>query len=164
VITAWLTKVGLTIHPDKTRVCNAWEESFDFLGYSFGTKRRFLTGTRFLGASPSKKAQRRLKDRVNTLLYRGNPAPWPELREALNRLIAGWANYFSFGWTGDGDTAIHWHVAQRARHFLRKRHKLPRGSGRFSLVEVYGPRVGILDIWRYRKRAASRMPSGEASP
>jgi RNA-directed DNA polymerase len=164
VITAWLTKVGLTIHPDKTRVCDAWEEPFDFLGYTFGVRRRFPTGTRFLAPVPSKKAQKRLKDRVKALLYRGNPTPWPELREALNRQIAGWANYFSFGWTGHADAAIHWHVAQQARRFLRKRHKLPRGSGRFSRVEVYGPGVGILEIWRYRKRVASRTPSGEASP
>jgi len=148
VITAWLTKVGLTIHPDKTRVCDAWEEPFDFLGYTFGVQRRFPTGTRFLAPVPSKKAQKRLKDRVKALLYRGNPTPWPELREELNRLIAGWANYFSFGWTGYADAAIHWHVAQQARRFLRKRHKLPRGSGRFSRVEVYGPGVGILEIWR----------------
>jgi hypothetical protein len=163
VITAWLTKVGLTIHPDKTRVCDAWEEPFDFLGYTFGVQRRFPTGTRFLAPVPSKKAQKRLKDRVKALLYRGNPTPWPELREELNRLIAGWANYFSFGWTGYADAAIHWHVAQQARRFLRKRHKLPRGSGRFSRVEVYGPGVGILEIWRYRKRAGSRTPATQLS-
>jgi hypothetical protein len=40
-----------------TRVCDAWEEPFDFLGYAFGVQRRFPTGTRFLAPVPSKKAQ-----------------------------------------------------------------------------------------------------------
>lgn len=124
--------------------------------------------SRRVRASWARCPRRRLRDgsRIGStpLLYRGNPTPWSELREELNRLVTGWANDFSFGWTGEADTAIHWHVAQRARRLRLERHKLPRGSGRFSLVEVYGPTVGVLDVWRYRKRAASCMPSGEASP
>jgi Group II intron, maturase-specific domain len=48
-------------------------------------------------ARPSKKAQKRLKEKINTLLFRGNPTPWPELHTRLNRLLLGWAEYFSFG-------------------------------------------------------------------
>jgi len=35
----WLEKVGLAIHPTKTRLCHAREEPFDFLGYTFGPTR-----------------------------------------------------------------------------------------------------------------------------
>ena len=149
-VTRWLVKLGLAIHPDKTRLCFAWESSFDFLGYTFGPMRHWRTGKRFLGAQPSKKAQKRLKEKVNTLLYRGNPVPWPELRIRLNLLLRGWANYFSFGLTGNTDTAIWRHVAQRARRFLLKRHKLrPQGAGRFSTWEIYGS-AGGFDLCKYR--------------
>jgi hypothetical protein len=30
----WMTRIGLTLNEDKTRVCHARCESFDFLGYS----------------------------------------------------------------------------------------------------------------------------------
>ena len=163
LMTAWLRKIGLAIHPEKTRVCNVWQESIDFLGYTFGRTRRFPTGARVLIAEPSKKSRRRFKERVDALLYRGNPTPWPQLRSELNRLLTGWASYFSFGWTGGADTSIHWHVAKRVRRFLLKRHKLPRGSSRFGKGEVYGS-VGVLDLWRHRRGAAPCMPSGEASP
>lgn len=163
LISAWLRRIGLRIHPEKTRVCHAWEESFEFLGYAFGPTRRFPTGTRFLKAEPSKKAQKRLKQEINRRLYRGNPRPWPELCRDLNRLLGGWANYFSFGWTGRADAAICWHVAQRVRRFLCKRHKLSRGSGRFDKQEIFGP-LGVLNLLEYRKRAAPCTPSGEASP
>ncbi len=150
LVTRWLVKLGLAIHPDKTRLCFAWEEPFDFLGYTFGPMRHWRTGRRFLGAQPSKKAQKRLKEKINALLYRGNPAPWPELRVQLNRQLRGWANYFSFGLPENADAAIWWHTAQRARRFLCKRHKLrSQGAARFSAWEIYGS-AGVLELRQYR--------------
>lgn len=160
LVSRWLAKLGLTIHPDKTRLCFAWKEPFDFLGYTFRSVERVTTGRRVLTAIPSEKARKRLKQKVNRLLYRGNPAPWPELRDQLNRLLIGWANYFSFGWTSGADAAVWWHVARRVRRFLCKRHKLPpQGSARFSAYEVYGS-AGVLDICLYqRKRRAANASS-----
>jgi RNA-directed DNA polymerase len=36
MVSHWLEKLGLAIHPTKTRLCHAREEPFDFLGYTFG--------------------------------------------------------------------------------------------------------------------------------
>lgn len=152
LVTRWLAKLGLTIHPVKTRTCYARAEPFDFLGYTFGPVVHWRTGRRVLVASPSKKSVHRLKEKVSTLLYRGNPAPWPELRTRLNSVLRGWANYFSFGWTAGADAAIWWHVAGRTRRFLRKRHKIrSAGTGRFSAWEVYGS-AGVLDLGAYRRQ------------
>ena len=147
LVDRWMKRLGLAIHPEKTRLCEAWRESFDFLGYTFGPVWRFDRRSRHIGARPSKKAQKRLKEKINALLYRGNPQPWPELRERLNRLLLGWVEYFRFGGTNQAYGAIRWHVAQRARSFLRRRHKLPRGTGRFGAEEVYG-RCGVVDLGR----------------
>jgi RNA-directed DNA polymerase len=133
-----------------TRLCQTREEPFDFLGYTFGPARHWLTGKRFLSARPTKKAQKRLKEKINALLYRGNPTPWPELQARLNQLLKGWAGYFSFGYTGDADQAIRWHVAGRVRRFLCRRHKLPPGTGHFGFSEVYGKKVGVTDIRQLR--------------
>jgi RNA-directed DNA polymerase len=151
-VSRWLSKIGLTIHPTKTRLCYAREEPFDFLGYTFGPDRHWRTGKRILVAQPSKKAQKRLKEKVNTLLHRGNPMPWPELRDRLNRLLQGWAEYFSFGWTGRSHQAVRSHVAHRVRRFLCRRHKLRiGGTGRFGWEEVHGER-GVLDLLHLQKR------------
>lgn len=126
------------------------EESFDFLGYTFGPARHWQTGKRFIAARPSKKSQKRLKEKINTLLYRGNPTPWPELRVRLNRLLRGWTEYFSFGQTNQAYSAIHWHVGVRVRRFLCRRHKLRvGGTARFGFGEVYGE-MGVLDLYQRR--------------
>lgn len=151
LVSRWLEKLGLKIHPTKTRLCHAREEPFDFLGYTFGPARHWQTGKRILSVWPSKKAQKKLKEKVNTLLFRGNPTPWPGLRTRLNRLVSGWAEYFSFGFTGQADNAIGRHVAERVRRFLCRRHKLRvRGTSRFGYAEVYG-KVGVIDIHQTRR-------------
>jgi RNA-directed DNA polymerase len=154
LVSQWLEKLGLAIHPTKTRLCQVWEESFDFLGYTFGPTRHWQTGKLFLSARPSKKAQRRLKAKVNALLLRGNPMPWPELRTRLNRLLSGWAEYFSFGFTAEADQAVRWHTAGRVRRFLSRRHKLPRGTGHFGFTEVYG-KAGVIDLHQVRLKRSS---------
>jgi RNA-directed DNA polymerase len=155
LVSRWLEKLGLTIHPTKTRLCHAQEEPFDFLGYTFGPARHWLTGKRFISAQPSKKAQKRLKEKVNTLLHRGNPTPWPKLQDRLNRLLSGWAEYFSFGYTGQAYDAVGWHVRERVRRFLCRRHKLRvSGTSRFGSSEVHG-KVGVIDI---RQRRLQRSP------
>jgi RNA-directed DNA polymerase len=152
LVSRWLEKLGLTIHPTKTRLCHAREEPFDFLGYTFGPVRHWRTGIRFIGARPSKKSQKRIKEKINTLLFRGNPASWPQLQDRLNRLVLGWAEYFSFGFTGQADDAIRWHVLERVRRFLCRRHKLRvSGTARFGYTEVFGG-LGVVDILKMRLR------------
>ncbi len=150
-VSRWLTKLGLKIHPAKTRLCYVEEESFDFLGYTFGPFRHWRTGRKILSAQPSKKSQKKLKVKINLLLYPGNPTPWPELRSRLNRLLTGWAEYFQFGYTTQADQAVKWHVATRVRQLLRRRHKLPSGTSRFGFLEVYG-KVGVADLHQVRRR------------
>ncbi|MDQ2630965.1 MAG: group II intron reverse transcriptase/maturase [Actinomycetota bacterium] len=150
LVSRWLAKLGLAIHPTKTRLCHAREEPFDFLGHTFGPARHWRTGKRFISVHPSKKAQKRLKEKINTLLHRGNPTPWPELRDRLNRLLLGWVEYFSFGQTNRAYSAIWWHVSERVRRFLCRRHKLRVAeTGRFGIGEIYGE-VGIVNIQQTR--------------
>jgi RNA-directed DNA polymerase len=148
-VSRWLEKLGLRLHPVKTRLCDARKEPFDFLGYTFGPDRHWRTGRKWISAQPSKKSQKKLKEKVNLLLYPGNPTPWRKLRPRLNRLLTGWAEYFRFGYTPKAYQALRWHVANRVRQFLRRRHKLPSGTGRFGLLEVYG-KVGVIDLHQVR--------------
>src|SRR5215472_12161602 len=92
-----MTRLGLTLNRGKTRLCNARQERFDFLGYSFGPHCFRQTGRWFIGASPSKKSVQRLKDKVSATLVAGNLGPWPEVCGTLNRMVRGWCGYFSPG-------------------------------------------------------------------
>jgi RNA-directed DNA polymerase len=133
-----LAAIGLTLNETKTCIRDAREDHFDFLGYTFGPERN-LDGRRYLGAKPSKKAVRRLKEKVRTLLRPGNQSPWPTVAKELNRALIGWSNYFNYGTRRVAYRAVDNYVAERVRHFLRRRHKVPtRGTRVFGWDRVFG--------------------------
>ena len=51
-----VTRMGVTLNEAKTSIRQARQESFDFLGYTFGPHRYKKDGRWYLGASPSKKS------------------------------------------------------------------------------------------------------------
>ncbi len=85
-----MTGLGLSLNEAKTSVKDARKEGFDFLGYTLGPKFDPRDGRTYLGASPSRKSVQRLKDKFGDLLTSGTKAPWPQVRNRLNRLLAGW--------------------------------------------------------------------------
>ena len=57
---AIMGKLKLTVNEEKTRVCKIPEETFDFLGYTFGRLYSPKTGKARLGMRPSKKSIQRM--------------------------------------------------------------------------------------------------------
>jgi len=144
-------RIGLQLNESKTSVKDGRRDNFNFLGYTFGPMIWRKNGARYLGASPSRKAEKRLCERVKGLLYRGNPTPWPELCQRLNRLLTGWANYFSYGSRSRIYCRTDRYVEDRVRRFLRKRHKITgQGTRRFAHDVIYGER-GVVCLMNLKK-------------
>jgi RNA-directed DNA polymerase len=143
-----MAKLGLTLNEAKTSLKDARKERFDFLGYSFGPHWFKKNGKWYLGASPSKKSMQRLKTNVGDRLVPANVAPWEDVRDELNSMLLGWSYYFSYGATAGAYKHVDWHVYQRARDFLTRRHKVQgRGTARFSCDIVYGE-LGLIRLER----------------
>ena len=77
------------------RAKHARREQFNFLGYSFGPQSLRRDGPVYLAASPSRKSAQRLKDKIGTMLGTGDKRPREEVVTDLNRVLRGWAIYFS---------------------------------------------------------------------
>lgn len=143
-----MMRLGLTLNEAKTSVKDARQESFDFLGYTFGPHRFRKDGHWYLGASPSKRSVQRLKAKIGDLLVPGNQSPWPTACRQLNRLLRGWSAYFGYGTRLQAYRAVDNHVYESVRHFLVRRHKVRgRGTQRFPYTEVFGP-FGVLHLRR----------------
>jgi RNA-directed DNA polymerase len=150
-----VARMGVTLNEAKTSIKQARQESFNFLGYTFGPHRYKKDGHRYLGASPSKKAVARIKAKVRELLVPGNTGTWEEVRRRLNQILRGWASYFSYGTRADAYRAVRNYVYESVRHFLRRRHQVQsRGTSRFSKETVYGE-LGVLQVRRAQLEARS---------
>ena len=110
-------RIGLTLNEAKTRIVDGHEESFDFLGYTYGPERSRKDGHWYLSAKPSKKSVKRVKEAVRKVLRPGNQQPWSEVVSRLNRILRGWANYFSHGTRLMGYRAVDQYVVQACATF-----------------------------------------------
>jgi RNA-directed DNA polymerase len=117
-----VTRMGVTLNEAKTSIKEARQESFNFLGYTFGPHRYKKDGRWYLGASPSKKAVTRIKEKVGQLLVPSNTGTWEEARNRLNQILRGWSAYFSYGTRVAAHDAVDRYVYESVRHFLRRRH------------------------------------------
>jgi RNA-directed DNA polymerase len=150
-----MTRIGLTLNEAKTSIRQARQERFDFLGYTFGPHRYRKDGHWYLGAGPSKKSVSRVRQKIGEVLRPGNVQPWEKVRDQLNRILRGWAAYFSQGTRLMAYRAVDHHVYTRVRLFLIRRHKAPsRGAGRYPDTEVFGS-FGVL---RLRSIHLSSLP------
>ena len=116
-----MARLGLTVNEAKTRLARLPEESFDFLGYTIG---RFYgkDGATYLGTSPSRKAVRRLLQRIHDATTPHKHAESPDLRvAAINRLVRGWAAYFNQGPVLPAYRVVRWYVQRRLQRWLVRR-------------------------------------------
>lgn len=145
----WFQQMGLTLNEQKTRLCNGRREPFTFLGYTLGPMVYRTDGHGYLGAAPAKKAVQRIKGRIRQILGSGNQAPWEPVRAELNSVLRGWAAYFSSGTRLMAYRAVDQYVAQRVRHFLRRRHQVPtRGTRRYPSERIFGE-LGVFHLRRF---------------
>lgn len=84
-------RLGLTVHPEKTRVVNNMKDPFVFLGHEF--KQGYWV-------KPSDKSIKKFKSRIKEITKRNQTVNIEQLvKDVLNPYLRGWGNYFG-----------HWHV------------------------------------------------------
>jgi RNA-directed DNA polymerase len=121
-----LTRLGLTLHPDKTRVVYVGDgqQGFDFLGFhcrKVGSWR--VRGRRYLHRWPSRRAMQRVRDHIKAITaprYRLRE-PVQTLVDELNRLLRGWGAYFRVGTASGQFRQVDDYVRERLALFLSKK-------------------------------------------
>jgi RNA-directed DNA polymerase len=119
VVQQWTTEADLTLHPDKTKIVDAQETSFDFLGYRFERGRRY----------PRPKSLQKLKDAIRAKTKRTSGESLPKIINDLTPRLRGWFEYFKHSHRYTFRNLDGW-IRMRLRSILRKRlGKQGRGRG-----------------------------------
>ena len=148
-----MQRLKLTVNEAKTRLCRLPDDSFDFLGYTIGRCYSSKTGRAYLGTRPSKKAVQRVCREISELTQRRWLLVDIEDRVTrLNRLMAGWSNYFCLGPVSKAYSVVDHHACRRLRRWLCKKHKVQgRGTTRYSDENLYRE-LGLIKL-RERTRS-----------
>ena len=144
-----LTRLGLELHPEKTRKVNLYDgrEGFDFLGCHlhkrmsgkmWEQKRERLY---FLHRWPSQRSMKRIKQRVKALTPRGRCHE--DIRDViaiLNPVLRGWSNYFRSGNAAQRFNQLDSYVWRRMRSLRierKGRHLKPGEMDRWTRDSFY---------------------------
>ena len=139
-----LARLGLELHPDKTRKVELRDGNagFDFLGCHLHKRMSGRIWERdgrklyFLHRWPSQRSMKRIRQRVKELTPSGRcHADLRDVISALNPVLRGWGNYFKTGNAAKRFNQLDGYVWKRLRNLrlLRKgRHLRPREAERWT--------------------------------
>ena len=143
-----MEKLGLKVNEDKMRLCRVPEETFEFLGYSFGRCYSTKTGKVYIGTRPSQKKVKGIMERISQRTGQDTlkQETTEKVRE-LNALVMGWGNYFKLGPVSKAYRAVDAHCRYRMRQWLCAKHQRqgswhPSLSGRVSLRDARTGPIG----------------------
>ena len=118
LVQQWTMAVGLTLHPEKTRIVDATKQGgFDFLGYHFERGYRW----------PRRKSIKKFKDMIRVKTKRANGQSLQVVIANVNRTTRGWFGYFKHS---------HRYTFRPLDQFIRMRLRslLRRRSGRRGIA------------------------------
>jgi len=119
-----LGQLGLSLNAEKTRVLDSRQEGFNFLGFDIKVRKSPRTGRSYPHIRPSRKAQRRIKAEIKNLTCRRTLAlPTEVIIQRLNEVVRGWVGYFYYGNCSKDFSALRWHLEERVRTYLRRKHQ-----------------------------------------
>ena len=142
----YLDRMGLLINTEKSKLVNAKEQCFDFLGFRFRYGQSiFSSNDKFWSISPKPKSQKKIRQKINLKLKSIGHYPAASVVDELNPIIRGWMNYYKI------DKVSHTQVAFKDledylrnrlfRYYNRKSQRKSRLYGQqafVKLVKEYG--------------------------
>lgn len=159
-----MERLGLQLHPEKTRMVDIGrgKDDFVFLGWTIRKRRSVQRNPRnhYVQRWPSPKAMKRVRERIHDLTeVRGNPcSSVGEVIESVNPVLRGWGNYFR---TGNADAKF----TQVDRYTWERitRWQLRRGGQRTRYRPARWPEARLNSMGLYRLRGTVNYPAQATS-
>jgi group II intron reverse transcriptase/maturase len=142
-----MERIGLTVNEDKTRLVKMPEDKFIFLGYEFCSIYSWKQKRMYIGAKPASKSITNLKEKIHekTAANMGCLEA-SQIVKVMNRIIRGWANYFSSGSVTKAYKILSRYIISRFRHWLGRKHKWKtKNHKEFNDQSLYD-KYNLLDI------------------
>jgi RNA-directed DNA polymerase len=148
-----MRKLKLTVNARKTRTCSVPEETFTFLGFTFGRRFSWRTGQAYVAPAPATKKVQAICDQISAATERRTV--WRDEAEqvgVLNDVLRGWANYFRVGYVTAAWRVVQQHACRRLRRWLRRKHGAQRGRGQQYPDMLLYEQMGLCNLVREVRR------------
>jgi RNA-directed DNA polymerase len=146
-VTAALDRLGLRLHPDKTRIVHLarGKEGFDFLGFHHRMRESPKWRDRwYLQTWPSSRAMTSIRAKVRARTTPDHASlPLEVVVERLNPVLRGWGAYFRFGNSSRKFAAVDCYVNQRLAQLASTKHGLRGWNWRTRFTHGWANTLGI---------------------
>ena len=143
-----VTHLKLRLKQGKTRILNAEDEPFDFLGFTFIKALNRHKDKRTAYFYPSHKAENAIRRRIRQIVDYRRPVKVEQLVKELTPVLRGWVNYFRIANSSKKFGKVKFYVAQRIRKFMRRRRqKAGYGYKQYPDTYLY-PKLRLYDDYR----------------
>ncbi len=149
-----LQRMELRLNDEKSRLVDAREEKFDFLGFTIRYDRDYHGRNRkYWNIVPSKKSEKRVRGNIKEFLERNRHRNPEIIAGGLNQRIKGWINYYTIekvSYPGVSKRNLRWYLSNKLYRFYRRKSqrksKLYNQGAFDKLVKKYG----MTDPSKYR--------------
>jgi RNA-directed DNA polymerase len=142
-----MKRLRLTVNEQKTRRCTVPEDTFTFLGYTFGRHYSRQTGRFYIGPRPALKKVRKLCRAISEWTDRRTCAREIEIEVGkLNQMLRGWANYFCLGPVLRIYDVVTRHTRRRLRRWLCHKHKVRHGGYAHFPIAYLHDQLGLVQL------------------
>lgn len=149
----YLEPLGVRVNPEKTKMVDTLKgDALSFLGFDLRRVGRRQGQGHFILMTPKKSARLAIKPRIREIIRQAGATPLKEVIARINRVLAGWVNYFRCGHASRAFSDVRDYVEVTVRTLLsrrRRRHKRGIGWQRWSNEYLYGV-LGLFWDWKSR--------------
>ncbi|MDG0794167.1 hypothetical protein OMP38_27520 [Cohnella ginsengisoli] len=150
LIQAMMERLGLTLHPEKTRIVGLWtgEEGFDFLGMHHRKTKAETARSQVYYTTRQwlcKKAEMHIREVVKERLAPPNMRhfSFEEHVKWLNPKIQGWKNYYTTSYSTKWMAKLDWYIRQRLMKWYAKKRQRRRWRGSGHEVKMLSQTHGL---------------------
>jgi group II intron reverse transcriptase/maturase len=144
-----IARLGLTLNEEKTRIVNAKEESFNFLGFTVRYSRgKFKNGSKYWAIIPSKKAEKGIREKLSVQMEKDRNVGFEKLVQGLNEKIRGWTNYYKIpktSNTSESFESLSYYIAIKLERYLKKKSQRKCKLGNQKAFRVLVDKFGLID-------------------
>jgi group II intron reverse transcriptase/maturase len=158
----WLQARGLKLNEAKTRLLDARQDNFKFLGFTIVMRPSARTRRYFAVMQPHPKSCQKLRDNIRLALNHWTlHESAEEVIRSVNLKLKGWGRYFHYGHSTRPFEKMQRFVCNRLRRWLWRKHKCTKGHYKHYTDELLYGRHGLWKLptwaaWKHAQPKATR--------
>ena len=151
-----LRRMGLTLNETKTRLLQAQETPFQFLGFTVRYDKDISgRNKRYWNIHASDKSENKIREKISEHLHRSGHHSPQQVAQGLNALIRGWINYFDIpkvSYPAMNKRALRHYLTEKLfRYYNRKSQRRSRLHGQ-QAFDLLVTKYGLIDPTKYYVR------------